>query len=356
MPKWRTVSVHAGKGYDVMIGGGLIADCGRLIAAELGRCRAAVITDSNVESLYLNSVMISLEQAGLDAVCHIFPAGEENKNLATLWDILELLAENHIGRGDIVIALGGGVTGDTAGFAAGVYLRGIRYVQMPTTLLAAVDSSVGGKTAVDLEAGKNLAGVFKQPELVLCDTHTLETLTDYDMANGMAEAIKTAVLFSHPLFDMFGGEMTPAVLADIIESCVRFKAHIVEIDERERNERRLLNLGHTIGHAIEKCSGYTVGHGHAVAAGMAMMCRAGEKMGITELGTAYAVEETLERFGLPTNTDYTTDQLADAALNDKKRSGDTITIVVPETIGQCTLRTEPIEALSKYIELGRVRR
>jgi 3-dehydroquinate synthase len=155
---------------------------------------------------------------------------------------------------------------------------------------------------------------------------------------------------------MFGGEMTPAVLADIIESCVRFKAHIVEIDERERNERRLLNLGHTIGHAIEKCSGYTVGHGHAVAAGMAMMCRAGEKMGITELGTAYAVEETLERFGLPVNTDYTTDELADAALNDKKRTGDTITVVVPETIGQCTLRTEPIEALSNYIELGRVRR
>ncbi len=349
----RTVKVNVGKGYDVLIGGGLLSDCGGLIRDAVGKCRAAVITDSNVEKLYLETVLRSLETADIDAVSFTFPAGEENKSISFLSDILEFMAENRLGRGDIVIALGGGVTGDMAGFAAAVYLRGVRYVQLPTTLLAAVDSSVGGKTAIDLTRGKNLAGAFKQPETVICDTDTMKTLSPYQMSNGMAEAIKTGVLFDRNLFCMFDGDVSGERLESVIEQCVRYKGHIVEIDEKERNERRLLNLGHTIGHAIEKCSEYKMGHGHAVAAGMAMICRAGEKLGVTEPGTAKAVCDTLRRFDLPTDTDYDTGDLVSAALSDKKRSGGTITFVVPERIGKCALITEPVEALGRYIELGK---
>ena len=351
----KTVKINVGKGYDVIIGGGLLKDCGGLILDAAGSCRAAVITDSNVEKLYLKTVLDSLAGAGIDAVSHAFPAGEENKNLSTLSGILEFMAENRLGRGDIVIALGGGVVGDMAGFAAAVYLRGVRYVQLPTTLLAAVDSSVGGKTAVDLTKGKNLAGAFKQPETVICDTGTLKTLSSYEMNNGMAEAIKTGVLFDESLFEMFGGDVSGERLEMVIERCVRHKGHIVEIDEKEQNERRLLNLGHTVGHAIEKCSDYQMGHGHAVAAGMAMICRAGEKLGLTEPGTAEAVCRMLRRFDLPTDTDYDTEALVSAALSDKKRTGGTITFVVPERIGKCALVTEPVEALGRYIELGKDR-
>ena len=351
----RTVKINVGKGYDVVIGDGLLDACGGLIAEVTGSCGAVVVTDSNVEKLYLQTVLDSLKNAGISAVSYAFPAGEESKNISTLSDILEFMAEQHLGRGDIVVALGGGVTGDMAGFAAAVYLRGVRYVQLPTTLLAAVDSSVGGKTAIDLKKGKNLAGAFKQPEIVICDTDTLCTLADYETANGMAEAIKTGVLFDKGLFDLFDGDVSGGTLEDVIERCVRHKGHIVEIDEKEQNERRLLNLGHTIGHAIEKCSDYTMGHGHAVAAGMAMICRTGERMGITEIGTAEAVEKLLVKHGLPINTDYDTGALVKAAMSDKKRAGGSITFVVPERIGKCALVTEPVEALERYIELGKDR-
>lgn len=349
----RTVQVRVGKGYDVVIGGGLLNECGKLLADTVGSRRAAVITDSNVGELYLSKTLESLQNAGISTESYVFPAGEENKNIDTFAKILEFLAEKRFNRSDVVIALGGGVVGDMSGFAAAVYLRGIRYVQMPTTFLAAVDSSVGGKTAIDLSMGKNLAGAFKQPEIVVCDTSTFATLPKEEFANGVAEAVKTGVLFSSELFNLFAMEMNHDLLDEIIEQCVRFKGHIVEIDEFEKNERRLLNLGHTIGHAIEKCSNFSMGHGHAVAAGMAMICRAGEAMGVTRPGTAEAVEKVLKRYDLPVNTDYDTDALVNAALSDKKRIGGNITFVVPQKIGECVLIKEPVEKLEEYIRLGR---
>ena len=250
-------------------------------------------------------------------------------------------------------ALGGGVTGDMAGFAAASYLRGIRYVQLPTTLLSAVDSSVGGKTAIDLAAGKNLAGAFLQPTAVLCDTDCLRSLPAAVFADGAAEAIKTGVLSGDTLFSLFeDGTLTDAP-AEIIARCIRYKAGVVERDEKERGERRKLNLGHTVGHAIEKCSGYAIPHGHAVAAGLAVMARASERLGWAEPGVSARIAACLEKNGLPTGTDYPAEALAKAALADKKRSGDSITIVVPRAIGGCELKRIPVTELLPIIAAGR---
>ena len=338
--------------YQVTIGPGLLAQCGGRLRDVLPPCRAAVITDTTVAPLYLRTVTESLRQAEFAVSTFTFPAGEARKNLSTLSDILEFLAREHRTRTDCVVALGGGVAGDMAGFAAAVYLRGIRYVQIPTTLLAAVDSSVGGKTAIDLAAGKNLAGAFLQPAAVLCDTDCLCTLPADIFADGAAEAIKTGVLSDEALFSLFEDGTLTAAPAEVIARCVRYKAGVVERDEKEQGERRLLNLGHTVGHAIEKCSQFAIPHGHAVAAGLAIIARSAEHLGWTEAPLAERIAACLAKNGLPTDTEYPPEALAQAALADKKRSGGDITLVVPQRIGQCALRKMPVTELLPVISAG----
>lgn len=348
----RTVSVHTSPAYEVTVGAGLLHECGARLRPVLGDCRIAVVTDSTVAPLYLNTVCASLREAGYAVCSHVFPAGEGNKNFATLSEILEFLAASQLTRADCVAALGGGVTGDMAGFAAACYLRGIRYVQLPTTLLSAVDSSVGGKTAIDLVAGKNLAGAFLQPAAVLCDTDCLKTLPAAVFADGAAEAIKTGVLAGEELFSLFERDALRSDRAQIVERCIRYKAGVVERDEREQNERRLLNLGHTPAHAIEKCSAYAIPHGHAVAAGLAIMSRAAASLGWTDKDTAARILNCLEKHSLPTLTSYSASQLAAAALSDKKRAGDFITVVVPTRIGACTLKKLPVTELETIFAAG----
>lgn len=295
MSSVQTIEVHTAPAYEVTIGAGLLRECGARLKTVLGGCRIAVAADSNVAPLYLETVCASLRDAGFAVCSYVFPAGEEHKNFTTLSAILEFLAESQLTRTDCVAALGGGVTGDMAGFAAASYLRGIRYVQLPTTLLSAVDSSVGGKTAIDLAAGKNLAGAFLQPAAVLCDTDCLRSLPAAVFADGAAEAIKTGVLSGETLFSLFeDGTLTDAP-AEIIARCIRYKAGVVERDEKERGERRKLNLGHTAGHAIEKCSGYAIPHGHAVAVGLAVMARASERLGWAEPGCPRASRRVWRR-------------------------------------------------------------
>ncbi len=343
-----TVRINVGEGYDVMIENGLLGRCGEILSGLLGRCKIAVITDSNVAPLYLDRVTASLENADFSVSSYIFRAGESSKNLKTLGDILEFLAESELTRTDCIVALGGGVTGDMAGFAAGVYLRGIRYVQMPTTLLAAVDSSVGGKTAVDLGAGKNLAGVFIQPQAVLCDVDCLATLTPEIFADGMAEAIKTAVLDGGDFWARF----SELDISELITRCVRFKGRIVEADEKETGERKLLNLGHTAAHAVELLSNYTVTHGHAVAIGLAMIARACAAYGKCDGKTACEIVETLKKANLPTQSPYSATQLAAASINDKKRSGDKISLVTVSSIGHCAFEKTDISSLEDIYSKG----
>ena len=348
----QAIQVRTAPAYAVTIGPGLLKECGPRLREAVPPCRVAVVTDSTVGPLYLETVKTSLREAGYPVSAYVFPAGEANKNFDTLSGILEFLAGERLTRTDCVAALGGGVTGDMAGLAAAIYLRGVKYVQLPTTLLSAVDSSVGGKTAIDLKAGKNLAGAFLQPAAVLCDTDCLKTLPPDVFADGAAEAIKTGVLCDEALFALFEQETLSAVPEEVIARCVAFKAGVVERDEKEQGERKLLNLGHTVGHAIEKCSGFTIPHGHAVAAGLAVMARAAEKLGWAEEPIAGRIAACLAKNRLPTGTDFAPEALAAAASADKKRSGNSITIVAPKKIGRCELKEMPITQLLSVIQAG----
>ena len=347
------IRINASTPYTVHIGHGLLKKAGEMVAAVSKPCTAAIVTDSNVAPLYLETVEASLKEAGFATLHYIFPAGEESKNLTTFGNILEFLAENHLTRSDLIVALGGGVTGDMAGFTAASYARGIRYVQMPTTLLSAVDSSVGGKTAVDLKAGKNLVGAFKQPLAVICDVDALNTLTDEVFADGSAECIKYGVLQSERILEIFEKEDPHACIEEVIAESVKIKADYVARDEFDTGDRAFLNLGHTIGHAIERSSNFDIMHGHGVGAGMAMISRAGEKLGLTEAGTTARLEEILKRNDLPVTSDYPLDILLEGALSDKKRAGSNITLVMVEKMGKCFLHKVPVEDLANIIELSR---
>lgn len=269
----KQVLVSASKTYEVKIEAGLLDRLGTELA-RLASGAVLVVTDSTVGPLYLARARESLRQAGFTVHTMSVPAGEASKSLENYGRILQVLAARQLTRTDTVVALGGGVVGDLAGFAAATYLRGIRLVQAPTTLLAMVDSSVGGKTAVDLPAGKNLVGAFYQPSLVLCDTALLDTLPEETFRDGCAEVIKTAVLFDPALFRHLSTHGPAFDRAWVIQRCVECKRDVVCADEFDRGRRQLLNLGHTIGHAIEACSGFTISHGKAVAIGTAMMARA----------------------------------------------------------------------------------
>ncbi|MBQ8952741.1 MAG: 3-dehydroquinate synthase, partial [Clostridia bacterium] len=300
----QSVHVNASREYDILIGRGLIGRTGQLMAERFKPCRVAVMTDDRVDALYGEAVCASLEEAGFSPVKFAFPNGEASKNLETLGDMLEFMAREKLSRGDMAMALGGGVVGDMAGFAASVYARGIRFVQVPTTLLAAVDSSVGGKTAVNLKAGKNLAGVFAQPSLVICDTAVLSALPEALLSDGAAEIIKYGVLADRALFDTMRAGGLTANMDDIVTECVTIKRNIVAEDEFDTGWRQLLNLGHTLGHAVEQRSGYRITHGHGVAIGMALITRAAGQLGYLREDFTAALHQALAVNGLLTACPY----------------------------------------------------
>ena len=346
----RSVTVKTSATYEVLIGSGLLQKAGEAVKKVISPCKAAIVTDSTVVHLYEETVRKSLTEAGFSVCTFVFPAGEASKNIHTLSHLLEFLAKEEMTRTDMIVALGGGVTGDLAGFGAAVYLRGIPFVQIPTTFLAAIDSSVGGKTAVDLEAGKNLAGAFYQPKLVLCDTDVLQTLPEVVFADGIAEALKYGVLGDAALFEKIAGGDFRQDLEEIIETCVTMKRDVVEEDEFDTGKRQLLNLGHTFGHAIEQKSHFQMTHGHAVAIGMHLIAKAAEAKGIAEKGTAAAIAKALEQNQLPKETEFSPAEVAEGTLRDKKRRGGTIRFVFPKKIGACEIvkiPVEEVEALAK---------
>lgn len=339
----RSVTVKTSATYEVLIGSGLLQKAGEAVKKVISPCKAAIVTDSTVVHLYEETVRKSLTEAGFSVCTFVFPAGEASKNIHTLSHLLEFLAKEEMTRTDLIVALGGGVTGDLAGFGAAVYLRGIPFVQIPTTFLAAIDSSVGGKTAVDLEAGKNLAGAFYQPKLVLCDTDVLQTLLEVVFADGIAEALKYGVLGDDALFEKIARGDFRQDLEEIIETCVSMKRDVVEEDEFDTGKRQLLNLGHTFGHAIEQKSHFQMTHGHAVAIGMHLIAKAAEAKGIAEKGTAAAIAKALEQNQLPKETEFSPAEVAEGTLRDKKRRGGTISFVFPKKIGACEIVKIPVE-------------
>ena len=348
----KIVKVSASTAYEVKIGSGLLSCLGKEAASVTEGRIAAIVSDSNVWPLYGEVVQNSLENAGFSVVSFVFSAGESSKNSSTYLSLLNFLAENHVTRSDCLIALGGGVVGDMTGFAAATYLRGIPYIQVPTTLLAAVDSSVGGKTAIDLKAGKNLVGAFYQPKLVLCDTDTLNTLPSDTFRDGCAEVIKYGILYDSSLFAYLQTTGLDFDKENVITRCVELKRNVVAEDEFDTGCRMKLNLGHTIGHGIEAKSNYEISHGKAVAIGMAIVSRAAAAFGLCSSETAANIESILQQFGLPTTTGYTAQQLFGCALSDKKRSGGMVNLIVPEEIGRCAIRPTPVEELKSFIEAG----
>ncbi len=348
----NSVRVTASREYDIHIGSGILEQLGTLTAAVKSPCRAAVITDSNVGPLYAQRVCASLEISGFTPIQFTFPAGEENKNTETYLRILNFLAQEQFTRSDLIIALGGGVTGDIAGFAAATFLRGIDFVQIPTSLLAMVDSSVGGKTAIDLPAGKNLVGAFYQPILVLCDISLLSTLPDTIFRDGCAEVIKYAVLYDQKLFQHLCSYGMDFDRAYVISRCIELKRDVVAMDEFDTGLRQKLNLGHTIGHGIEKQSSFCVSHGQAVAIGMSIIAKAASRFEICSDQTHKDIISCLKLFRLPVETSYSAECLYQAALSDKKRTGSKITLILPERIGACRCEKIGISQLLTYIKAG----
>lgn len=346
----RTVHVATGKPYDIFIERGIIENCGEYAAKLSTAKKVTVITDSNVAPLYQWKVVNSLQQSGFDVKTHTFKAGEESKTLTTISEMYNTIADFRMTRKDLIIALGGGVTGDMAGFAAATYLRGIDFIQIPTSLLAQVDSSVGGKTGVDLPFGKNLVGAFHQPIAVLIDPNTLSTLPDAYICDGMAEVIKYGCIKDADFFNNLEKENAYDHIEDVIETCVSIKRDVVSRDEREAGERMLLNFGHTLGHAIEKLYNFKgISHGMAVAIGMVLIAKAGEKQGITEEGTSQRIIDICKKYGLPVSDKATFADMAEAAKGDKKTAGGGISLVLLDKIGSSFTKKVELDNLLDFI-------
>ena len=354
--KTATVQIKTGKPYEVSIGHGLLDKAGEQLLALHKPCQAMVLSDTTVAPLYLNRLCQSLETAGFTTMTNVVPAGEESKSFTQLEKLMNAWSVAGLHRNDLVLTLGGGVVGDLGGFAASAYLRGIPFVQVPTTLLAAVDSSVGGKTAINITAGKNLVGAFYQPLAVICDVDLIATMSDDRFADGVAESIKYGVLKQPDLFNRLSDKalvQTAEDLDDIVKKCVLHKNAVVSADEFEKGTRQFLNLGHTFAHAIEYLSDFSITHGHAVAIGLAMMARAAVKKGWASLEVAQQIEVALVKNHLPIQCDYDAEAMCTICRRDKKASSDTITIVVPLAIGECECRKVDYDTLLELISLGK---
>lgn len=350
------IDVNASTPYKVITGSGLITKCAALIkqydAVNANARRVLVVTDDSVDGFYGSTVERAFNNEGFEVFKYVLPHGEESKSLENYGMLLEYLADHNFTRSDFVVALGGGMIGDLSGFTAASYLRGIDFVQIPTTLLACVDSSVGGKTAVDLKAGKNLAGAFHQPKLVVCDLDTLDTLPEEIFTDGMAEVIKYGVLADEALFRHLADNVKSFDREYVVSRCIEIKRDIVEADEFDNGIRQTLNLGHTLGHAAEKLSCFGLSHGRAVAAGMCAITRAAAAAGICSQEASSQVDALISETGLPISFEYSIEELSEAAMKDKKRRGGSISIIVPERIGNCRIEKMDFGSFKRFAAAG----
>jgi len=345
------------RSYPIVVAPGSLARLGEGVASRLGRTgAAAIVSDDNVAPHYLAAARASLEAAGFSVVDHVVPAGEPSKQLAVAGEVAEALARAGLDRGSVVVALGGGVVGDLAGFVAATLFRGVAVVQVPTTLLAMTDSAIGGKTGVDLPAGKNLLGAFWQPRLVLTDTDTLATLPDRERRAAIGEMFKYGLLDSEQLYDLCDrvgpavctGTADPEEQAELVRRCAAYKAQTVSLDEREtRDLRALLNLGHTVGHAIEAAAGYgSLLHGECVALGLVAACRVSRQLGLCDAALEERVVASLRRCGLDTDLDpWLRTDVLDRMRVDKKRAGSNVRFIALRGVGAPEIRLVELDEL-----------
>lgn len=351
----KIVSVKASQSYDVLIERGLIKDTGEIIKGLVRSKKVAIITDDIVNSLYSDVVINSLESNGFEVCKYVFPNGEQSKCSENLNNIYDFLCKNSITRTDSIIALGGGVVGDITGYASATYLRGVDYIQIPTTLLAQVDSSVGGKTAIDIPAGKNLVGAFKQPKCVICDIDTLKTLKRETFSDGMAEVIKYGMIRQKELFDILSSHNMDTiweVIEEVVFRCVSIKRDVVQNDEFDKGERMVLNFGHTLGHAVEGYHHYeTYTHGSAVAIGMCLMTEKALNNGIGSQTMLDSLIGCVKDYELPTTVPVPLKDLISFCLSDKKRESDSINIIICEDIGKCIIKKMSITDFYNFMGL-----
>jgi 3-dehydroquinate synthase len=344
-----------GRAYEIQIGSGILSTCGAQIRAVTKSETLAVVTDSNVAPLYLAAVEESLRGAGFSVFSVVFPAGEKSKNSQTLNTLYERFAEGGLTRGDGVVALGGGVVGDLAGFAAATMFRGVDFIQIPTTLLAQVDSSVGGKTAIDLPQGKNLVGAFYQPKLVLADIDCFKTLSRRVLCDGMAEVIKYGMIADENLFALLesrkGIDDMGGLWEEVVATCCAIKRDVVLEDERDIGRRGILNFGHTLGHAYELAYHYeTYTHGEGVAAGMVKMLELEGQKGRDVAALKSRLVSLLKTFDLPTKIDCSMDAYRAAVGLDKKSKGKKISVIEVERLGQAEIVPMEKEALFALLQ------
>ena len=345
------VAVNTGDEYKVMIGNDLLNKTGEILSA-LGFKKIAIITDNKVWSIYKEELAKSLKCSNIYYEVLIFPHGENSKSVQNYLKGIDFLAENNYRRSDALLAFGGGVIGDLGGFISATYQRGMQFVQLPTTLLAGVDSSVGGKTAINLKQGKNLLGAFKQPKKVICDLSLYKTMDKKDFLDGVAETIKYSILSSKEIFY----ELLSPIKQDdlrleyLVKRCVEYKAKIVALDEQDNDIRRLLNLGHTIGHSIEKLSNYSITHGFAVAIGICYIAKLSYVLNLITKETAKDIVNCIEKNDLQTSTDFTPEEIFQNSILDKKCEDDTITVILIQDIGSCVLKKISLLKWKHYIK------
>lgn len=349
----RSVKVNASRSYEVIIGSGILKEPYILIDRIKNRT-VMIVADDTVYGLYGKMLESRLSEVGNRLLSFVFPHGEKSKNLQTYSELVEAMCTGGMTRSDVVIALGGGVTGDLAGFAAATYQRGIEFVQVPSSLLAAVDSSVGGKTGVDLAAGKNQVGAFYQPSKVVCDIELLKTLPEDEYRNGCAEVIKYAMIGNEELFNRLSELPVKENYEEVIAECISMKRDFVEQDEFDNGARMLLNFGHTVGHGVEACSNYTIPHGQAVAIGMAVITKASVELGYCGPSVYDNLIEILKKYELPFISPFSAEPLAKVMLSDKKGKGGSLTLVIPEKLGCCVLKKISKEEIAEWLRAGGV--
>ena len=352
-----TVNVRASKEYNVEIGDGIISRLGEMMKAVCPKAiKALIVSETNVAALYLDTIKAQLEGAGLEVATYVFEAGEKNKNINEIAGMWNKMAEAGFTRTDIVVGLGGGVTTDMAGFAAATFLRGIDVIQVPTSLLAMVDASVGGKTGIDIPMGKNQVGAFWQPSLVLEDTSFLKTLPDDVFTEGMGEVTKYAFIMDEKLMDLLekqNGNIRDdaAVLENVIGMCVSDKAEIINEDETDNGRRQILNFGHTAGHVIERDSGFTKPHGICVAKGMGIFMDACVKAGTLSAEDAKRMKDLLAMYKLPASDEITAEDIVKGAMNDKKKRGNTLSVILVNKIGKAEIKKMTAEEFLKFLSV-----
>ena len=354
----RTVRVNAAsKSYDVLIGKNAVEALGEE-AKKLcpGALKALIVSETNVAGYYLNKVRTELEKAGFEVTDYVFEAGEQNKNINEIAGMWNKMAEAGFTRTDFVVGLGGGVTTDMAGFAASTFLRGIKVIQLPTSLLAMVDASVGGKTGIDIPMGKNQVGAFWQPSLVLEDISFLKTLPDEVFTEGMGEVTKHAFIMDPDLLNKLeeaNGDIRSdeELLEEIVCMNVSDKASVVGEDETDNGRRQTLNFGHTVGHVIERDSGFTKPHGVCVAKGMGIIIDSCVRAGTLAPEDAERMKNLLTLYKLPVSDDITPEAIVEGAMNDKKKRGDTLSVILVNKIGQAEIKKMNKEEFLKFLSV-----